>query len=484
MAWHGRRSLVEPVPRTYGTRRSRALLLLLSAGVWALSGCTTPSSPRVATSESPQATRKPMPTAVATATTPSPTATPIAPTGPAATVEGTPTAVYGFTHQQPDGNRVVEGQGAVPEVTPVDVPLAGEPHWLVAVPLEGGSAWAAVMADGRVHGFQALGQTVEQMVIEPDQLPAGMPPLLSIEDGTARLVTAPSDVASTLSPPMVLDSRGRLAFIEQNGDLVIWEDGEVGRLAVNALPDARLLRDEAKRLLLLAAGTTRYSHGVLGDQVEAAAITLVETEPKLRLVLNIRLPEPQVVEGIAPIWADVDGDGEREIIVTVSDADQGAQVIMFSEAGERTAASPAIGRGFRWRHQLAVAPFGPQGTLELVSVLTPHIGGVVEFFAQKGDNLSIEAQVAGFSSHSIGSRNLDMALAGDFDGDGQVELLLPSQGQTELGGIQCIAEGAEVAWTVPVGGRVSTNLAAVTLSDGKLAVGVGQAEGVLRLWLP
>ena len=77
-----------------------------------------------------------------------------------------------------------------------------------------------------------------------------------------------------------------------------------------------------------------------------------------------------------------------------------------------------------------------------------------------------------------------MALGGDFDGDGQVELLLPSQGQTELGGIQCIAEGAEVAWTVPVGGRVSTNLAAVTLSDGKLAVGVGQAEGVLRLWLP
>jgi photosystem II stability/assembly factor-like uncharacterized protein len=47
--------------------------------------------------------------------------------------------------------------------------------------------------------------------------------------------------------------------------------------------------------------------------------------------------------------------GQREIIVTQSDAQQGAQVVVYSESGERLAAVPAVGRGNRWRHQLAVA---------------------------------------------------------------------------------------------------------------------------------
>ena len=77
---------------------------------------------------------------------------------------------------------------------------------------------------------------------------------------------------------------------------------------------------------------------------------------------------------------------------------------------------PAIGRGNRWRHQIAVAPFGPNGERELVDVLTPHIGGVVEFYRMVGDRIEIVATVPGFTSHVIGSRNLDLALAADADG--------------------------------------------------------------------
>jgi len=392
--------------------------------------------------------------------------------------------VYGYTYQQPDGNRLVLGWGALPEAAPVDIRLGGQPLWVVAAPLGGGSVWAAVLEDGRVRGFHVVGRTVEAMAIQPGQLPTSMPPLLRIASGVPNLVAAPSPAASRLSHPVVLDGANRLAFVEEGGDLVVWEDGEVARLALNALPDARLLLDESRRLLLLTGATTRYGHGVLGDQLEAASVTLVETEPVLRVALTIWLSEPQVVEGVAPIWVDLDGDGGREIVVTVSDANQGAQLVVFDEAGECIAAGPPIGRGQRWRHQLAVAPFGPHGEVELADVLTPHIGGVVEFYRMSGAALSLVAQVRGFSSHVIGSRNLDMAVTGDWDGDGQVELLLPSQERTELGSIRRTADGAEVAWTVPVGGRVSTNLAAVTRSDGGLEVGVGREDGVLRLWLP
>ena len=157
---------------------------------------------------------------------------------------------------------------------------------------------------------------------------------------------------------------------------------------------------------------------------------------------------------------------------------------VFDETGAQIAAGPAIGRGSRWRHQLVVAPFGPEGQLELVDVLTPHIGGTVEFYQLAGKTLRIVAKLPGYTSHVIGTRNLDMAVAGDFDGDDRLELLIPNQSRTELGAIRRTVDGAEVAWSLSVEGIVNTNLAAVTLTDGRLMVGVGRGDGVLRLWGP
>jgi hypothetical protein len=128
------------------------------------------------------------------------------------------------------------------------------------------------------------------------------------------------------------------------------------------------------------------------------------------------------------------------------------------------------------------APFGTNGETELVDVLTPHIGGTVEFYQLDGDQLRIVARVPGYTSHVIGTRNLDMAVAGDFDGDGQPELLLPNQRRTEVGAIQRTASGAVVAWRLPVEGLVTTNLAAVSLADNRVVVGTGRGDGVLRLW--
>lgn len=65
-----------------------------------------------------------------------------------------------------------------------------------------------------------------------------------------------------------------------------------------------------------------------------------------------------VLEGLSPIWVDLDGDGRREIIVTISDARLGARLVVFDEQGNRIASGPAIGQSHRWRHQLAVAPYG------------------------------------------------------------------------------------------------------------------------------
>jgi hypothetical protein len=280
-----------------------------------------------------------------------------------------------------------------------------------------------------------------------------------------------------------LGGPGRLAFIDSEGDLVVWQNGsEAGRLAVDALPDARLLIDEQERVLLLTKPSSRYPHGIAGDRLEATEITLLETHPSLKAVTRISIPGQRVVEGISPIWADLNGDGRREIIVTISDSEQGAQVVVYSESGDQLAAGPAVGRGNRWRHQIAVAPLGVNGELELAEVLTPHIGGIAGFYRLDGESLNLVAQQAGVTSHTIGSRNLDMGIAGDLDGDGQPELVVFDQSFTDLTAMRRTVDGIEIAWQTPVGGKAATNLASVNL-DGGISLGVGRDDGVLRIWL-
>jgi hypothetical protein len=153
------------------------------------------------------------------------------------------------------------------------------------------------------------------------------------------------------------------------------------------------------------------------------------------------LPDGDVVEGIAPISSDLDGNGIREILVKVSNSLTGSRLIVFNDAGEPTAFGPVVGRGSRWRHQLAVSPFGPSGEVEIVDVLTPHIGEIVEFYRSENDILKVVVKTPGFRSLKIGARNLDMTVAGDFDGDGRVEMLVPNQTLEEICGIRRTLDG-------------------------------------------
>jgi hypothetical protein len=234
--------------------------------------------------------------------------------------------------------------------------------------------------------------------------------------------------------------------------------------------------------LLLEAPTDRYPHAIMGDAIEASAIALIDASPSLVRASEVLIPPPRVVEGRLPIWADLDGDGTEEIIVTLSDSEGGARIVAYSPTGEQLAAGAPIGKGFRWRHQIAVAPFGPDGELELAEILTPHIGGVVQFYQRRGARLEIVARLPGYSSHQLGSSNLDMAAAGDFDGDGRVELLVPEPSYERLAAIRRTGDGAQVVWALDLGGALSTNIATATSGNGQIAVGVGTDDGVLRIW--
>lgn len=383
-----------------------------------------------------------------------------------------------------DGNHFVAGHSALDISSPLDVQLEFRPVWLLGVEMSQGSAWVAISDSGDVEAFQVIGGTAQALEIEPRSLPSGKPPVVTYDGLTTRLFTSGDQNAATDTYAVYLPRSDRLAYIDQSGDLIVTDGVASEHLELGALPDARLLVDDEDRILLLGRRTERYPHGVLGDGYEAGSILLVTTTPQLQLIQDIQLPEREVFEGNSPIWHDFDGDGIREIFATVSDRDQGAYLAMFSENGSLLARSEAIGRAFRWRHPITVADFLGTGQFEIAAVLTPHIGGILEFFSWEGREFKLLATRGGVSSHRIGSRNLDMALSADVDGDQHIELLLPTSTYDALVAFQRDGDEVVLDWEVQLGSRLSTNLAGVVFEDGELGFGLGLESGIVRLWLP
>jgi hypothetical protein len=400
---------------------------------------------------------------------------------PETTLVQEPSSTTAFTYQQPDGNRLAIGYGGMP-AEPLDIQLSGKPLWVIGAPVPGGSLWVAALESGQVQAFQIEDSEVIEIELNLTTLPPGMPPVLRVEENRVELLS-PSPNASAYTHPIWLE-HGVQAYIDVQGQLRLIRGEYTYSMGVNALPDARILSDQAGRLLFLSTPTERYPHGVLGDTLEAASITIVDTNIDPYDIRKIQIDPGDVIEGIAPIWVDLDGDGEREIIVTQSNAVTGARIVVYHEDGGLFASGEPIGQGFRWRHQLAVGQFIAGGPQEIAVIRTPHIGGVLEIYALEGDRLEIVGELGGYSSHQIGSRNLDSALVADLNGDGHIEVIVPDQSQTTLEGIQMIDNGLEVVWEAPIGGKLNTNLAAVSLPNGQLALGVGHEGNYLRIWLP
>jgi hypothetical protein len=180
------------------------------------------------------------------------------------------------------------------------------------------------------------------------------------------------------------------------------------------------------------------------------------------------------------MWADVDGDGDSELLLTASDAREGGRLVIYDERGEPLAASSSIGRGQRWRNQLGVAVIDAVPTV--VDVQTPHIGGIVQWFRLRGDTLERFAATGEYSSHRIGRRNLDQGLIVDGNGDGDVDVIVPSQNQQSLAVLSIQNSEPTEVRSVPLGSRISTNLSTFTTSDGGASLAVGLEDGSVLIW--
>lgn len=382
---------------------------------------------------------------------------------------------FGLGAHRADGNRLAAGSGSVPGSTPLETRLEGVPDRLVAARTSAGQPLLAVtLPDGTVRGFRVTGRGLGEQSLRGGPLDPGEPPLLDADaDGKPALRGLPG---AQPGAGIVADGQWLVAAGAE-GSVVGSRAGASAPIATP--PDSRPAIGDGTAVVVGGA-TDRYDHGVLGDATEGSELFALDPGGGGEKALTI--DPPAVIEGAAPILTQLAGDPSPEVVLTISDAEQGARLVAYELGSSRRWSSEPIGSGQRWRHQIAVAPFGPDGELELASVRTPHLDGIVEFHAVESNRLVRRASLGGYSSHEIGSRNLDRAIAGDFDGSGRPELVVPSAEATALAGIERTEDGAEEIWRLELGAPLATNLAAVADRSGALLLAAGLADGRLLVW--
>lgn len=351
------------------------------------------------------------------------------------------------TDHRPTGNRSIDSCGLMEPGRTVDVELGAVPTWVLPDPAAAGEAWLVALQDG----------TIVRVLVGNDGT-------ASVGDGVvARLDPG--------EPPMV----------------VVSADGEVEITSVSAdaapfdapIPHARVVSIDAGLRAVLSGPTDRYPHGVLGDGIEASGVNVRAEDEEEPLV---DVGTTSVIEGLSPIVSDLDGDQVPELLVTVSDMYEGAMLAAYDLDGRRIASSEPIGRGFRWLHQIGVGATGPNGEVEIIAVRTPHIGGVVEAYRFDSGRLKRIAMADGYRSHQLGSPNLDMALLADVDGDGQLDVVVPTQDMTSLAVLTRSGDGFTNILDLPLDAQLATNVAANADEGGWLQLAVGTADGRLRIF--
>ncbi len=182
------------------------------------------------------------------------------------------------------------------------------------------------------------------------------------------------------------------------------------------IPDSQVASGSRDiRRAWLGTPTDRYTHAALGSRTHGASLHAVVATAAGDRTLSLNLADDRVFEDRRLRLADLDGDGRDEIIVVEAHAQHGAALVVIGIEG--TAAAPRLAErarsphvgAMRWLNPVGTADFDGDGRQEIVSVTTPHIGGVLTLYRYDPPRLVPLAQEGDISNHRMGAVEQQLA---------------------------------------------------------------------------
>lgn len=223
------------------------------------------------------------------------------------------------------------------------------------------------------------------------------------------------------------------------------------------LPHSRVTRGSRNiAAAWLSAPTDRYPHGVLGDRLESSTL-MVETSTGR--MLQTQLPCTRVFEDLQARLADIDDDGRDEILVVESDMALGSALAVYAVQDRRlvrVTATSFIGHPNRWLNPLGAGDFNGDGQLDIALVGTPHIGGVLRLYEYAMPELKLFAEYKGVSTHEMGSTELGFGRV--VSAHPRDLLLVPDQARSTMLLLEWSPGGWQIKSRVALTARIASSL--------------------------
>lgn len=218
-----------------------------------------------------------------------------------------------------------------------------------------------------------------------------------------------------------------------------------------------------------------YGHFALGRPHEYARL-MVTTSSGRKLFLQ--LPDSEVFEDLVPRRVSL-AAGEPDVLLTiVSRRDAGSRLVLIALGNEGltiSAQSPAIGTPMRWLNPVGIADLDGDGQSEIAAVITPHIGGTLKVYRQKGSALVEIAALTGFSNHAYGSTELGLSMTMEIAG--RMRLLVPDARRQQLRIITLegkrLVESGRCVLPAPITGAIKS------MSPGIISIDLGAVQEII-----